>query len=58
MYLEKQGGTIRRTTKGWIAMHPQTRLTVSWHSSETSDSRRGEKNLKKDLIGAGFSYPF
>lgn len=55
--LEKQGGTVRITRSGFIAKHPTTKGTVSWHSANTSDSR-GVKNLRTDIRGAGFIWPF
>lgn len=56
--LEKQGGIVRPTKKGFIAKHPQSKKCVTWHGSPSSDSQRGDRNLRSDIIGAGFAWPF
>lgn len=52
--LEALGGTVRQTRSGFIAMHPVTRRSVTWHASPSSDSRRADKNLLADIRRAGF----
>jgi hypothetical protein len=56
VYLEKQGGVVRKTNAGFLALNPVTRKTISWHSAASSDVR-GWKNLRKDVVGAGFTWP-
>jgi hypothetical protein len=56
--LEAQGGRVRSTKAGYIALNPSTRMSLSWHSSPTSDGSRGVKNLRADVVRAGFSWPF
>ena len=58
LLLEDQGGRVRATRSGFIALNPTTKLSVTWHSSVTSDSARGAKNLRADTIRAGFNWPF
>lgn len=56
--LVAQGATVRSTKAGYLAKNPATGGTVSWHSSPTSDSKSGEKNLIMNCRAAGFVWPF
>jgi hypothetical protein len=56
--LEAQGGRVRSTKAGYIALNPSTQMSLSWHSSPTSDGSRGVKNLRADVIRSGFVWPF
>jgi hypothetical protein len=57
-YLEANGATVRKTRSGFIALNPVSKKTVSWHSSSSSDSARGAKNLRADVLKAGLAWPF
>lgn len=56
--LERQGGVVRQTKKGFIAKHPVTLKLVTWHTSPPSDGVRADRNLRTDLTRAGFTWPF
>lgn len=56
--LENQGGRVRQTKSGFIALNPSTQMSLSWHSSPTSDGGRGVRNLRADTLRAGFAWPF
>lgn len=54
--LADQGGEARRTKSGFLVKNPATKLTVAWHVAASSD-HRGAKNLRRDVIRAGFQWP-
>jgi hypothetical protein len=58
LLLEAQGARVRETKAGYIALNPATQMSLSWHSSPTSDGGRGVRNLRADTLRAGFTWPF
>lgn len=54
--LERQGARIKRTKSGWLVFTEQG--TMGLHRSATSDSRHGDRALRKDVERLGLTWPF